>query len=285
MRAVLGISERLYGLLLYLYPQRFRAAYGQQMRQTFRDACGMAHRRSGVGGVLALWPPTLLDLLKSALEERAQRGEITMFKARLMTMAGPFTVLVGVLWLLAALGDFVFRISLQGREAFLGLITLPFFLSFIPLLFALLGIRLRFHLVAGGSGKLGLTVSVAGGVGVITSVLINILLSGMAPEAGPHLWVNYTAVFSVLSIRVGFILFGLDVSRNRLLPRWNWLPLLLGLTVVLSLPMEWFGVPAFLPTQWASPFLHFAISGVCWLLFGLTLLGRGQASQATAASF
>lgn len=284
MRAVLGFSERLYSLLLYLYPRRFRAAYGQQMRQTFRDACGVAHRRSGVGGVLALWPPTLLDLFRSALEERAQQGEIRMFKARLMTMAGPLTVLVGALWLLAALGDFVFRIGLQGNEAFLGLITLPFFLSFIPLLFALLGIRRHFHPIAGGLGRLGLLVSVAGGAGVLVSVLINILLSGLVPEAGPHLWVNYTAVFSIISIRVGFILFGLDVSRNRLLPRWNWLPLLLGLTVLLSLPMEWFGVPAFLPTQWASPFLHFAISGVCWLLFGLTLLGQGRTAQATAAS-
>ncbi len=284
MRAVLGFSERLYSLLLYLYPRRFRAAYGQQMRQTFRDACGVAHRRSGVGGVLALWPPTLLDLFRSALEERAQQGEIRMFKARLMTMAGPLTVLVGALWLLAALGDFVFRIGLQGNEAFLGLITLPFFLSFIPLLFALLGIRRHFHPIAGGLGRLGLLVSVAGGAGVLVSVLINILLSGLVPEAGPHLWVNYTAVFSIISIRVGFILFGLDVSRNRLLPRWNWLPMLLGLTVLLSLPLEWFGVPAFLPTQWASPFLHFAISGVCWLLFGLTLLGRGRTAQATAAS-
>lgn len=284
MRAVLGFSERLYSLLLYLYPRRFRAAYGQQMRQTFRDACGVAHRRSGVGGVLALWPPTLLDLFRSALEERAQQGEIRMFKARLMKMAGPLTVLVGALWLLAALGDFVFRIGLQGNEAFLGLITLPFFLSFIPLLFALLGIRRHFHPIAGGLGRLGLLVSVAGGAGVLVSVLINILLSGLVPEAGPHLWVNYTAVFSIISIRVGFILFGLDVSRNRLLPRWNWLPLLLGLTVLLSLPMEWFGVPAFLPTQWASPFLHFAISGVCWLLFGLTLLGQGRTAQATAAS-
>ena len=119
----------------------------------------------------------------------------------------------------------------------------------------------------------------------MVSVLINILLSGLAPEVGPHLWANYAAVFSVLSIRIGFILFGVDVLRYQLLPRWNWLPLLLGLTVLLSLPLEWFGVPAFLPVQWATPYLHFAVSGVCWLLFGLTMVGQGRAAQATAVGF
>lgn len=285
MRAVLWLSEWLYSALLYLYPRRFRAAYGQQMRQTFRDACRLAYRQKRVRGVLALWPPTLLDMLKSALEERAQQGEMTMFKARLVTLAGPLTMLVGILWLTACVGDFVFRLGAEGNEAFLGLVAIPFFLSFVPLLFAVIGIRLRFHLVAGSVGRIGLALSVAGGAGVMVSVLTNILLSGLVPEAGSHLWANYAAVFSVLSVRVGFILFGVDVQRYRLLPRWNLLPLLLGLTVVLSLPLEWFGVPAFLPAAWATPYLHFAVSGVCWLLFGMTMLGQGRATQAAAASF
>ncbi len=44
MRGGLLVSERLYGALLYLYPEKFRAAYGQQMRLTFRDACRVAYR-------------------------------------------------------------------------------------------------------------------------------------------------------------------------------------------------------------------------------------------------
>ena len=161
MRAVFRLSEWLYGVLLRLYPKRFRTAYGQQMRQTFRDACRVAYRQNGGGGVLALWLPTLLDLVKSALEERAQQGEITMFKARLVNMAGPLTMLVGVLWLLACVGDFMFRLGAEGNEAFLGLIAIPFFLSFVPLLFALIGIRWRFHQAAGSLGRIGLALSVA----------------------------------------------------------------------------------------------------------------------------
>src|SRR5262245_41357398 len=107
MRGELSFSERLYRALLYLYPKEFRAACSQQMRLTFRDACRVAYHQYGSVGLLALWLPTLLDLFKSALEERARRGEITMSKERLMTLSGPLTILVGLFWVLASIGEFV----------------------------------------------------------------------------------------------------------------------------------------------------------------------------------
>jgi hypothetical protein len=72
MREVILVSERLNEVLLSLYPKEFRAANGQQMRLTLRDACRAAYYQNGLGGLLALWLPTRLDLFKSALEERAQ---------------------------------------------------------------------------------------------------------------------------------------------------------------------------------------------------------------------
>jgi hypothetical protein len=78
MQGRLLFSEWLYKMLLNLYPKMFRAAYGQQMCLTFRDACRVAYKQGGAGGLLALWLPTLFDLLKSALEERARQGEIMM---------------------------------------------------------------------------------------------------------------------------------------------------------------------------------------------------------------
>ncbi len=206
-----------------------------------------------------------------------------MSKARLIAWAGPLTILVGALWLMSALGDLAFQTGLLGDEAFLGLVSIPFFLSFVPLLFALIGTRLRFHPSVGGLGRLGLALSVAGGAGVIVAVLVSLLLGGAAPEVAQGLWLNYAAALCVLSIRVGFILFGLDALRSRVLSRWNLLPLLLGLTVVLSLPMEWFGAPALLPTQWANPFLHFALTGVGWVLLGIAMLDQKRASRPAAA--
>lgn len=283
MRSELLLSERLYGALLYLYPKTFRAAYGQQMSQTFRDACRVAYHRKGLGGLVALWLPTLLDLLKSALEERARQGELAMSKARLITWASPLTILVGSMWVVTSIGDFLFQTGLASDEAFLVIWVIPFFFSFVPLLFALIGTRLRFHQAAGIPGRLGLGLSVAGCAGVIVSVLAHLLLSGLAPAVEQRTWVNYAALVCFLSIRIGYIMFGIDALRYRLLPRWNLLPLLVGSTLVLSFPFDWFGVPAFFPSQWATPFLHFAITGVCWVLLGIAMMDPRREPQPTAA--
>jgi hypothetical protein len=189
--------------------------------------------------------------------------------------------------LVMSMGDLVLRTGLASAEKFWDLFlafwSYPFFLSFVLLLFALIGTRLRFHQSAGVPGRLGLALSVAGCAGVIVSVLANILLSRVAPEVDQLTWVNYAALVCVLSIRIGYILFGVDALRYRLLPRWNLLPLLVGSTVVLSFALDWFGVPAFLPSQFATPFLHFAITGACWVLLGIAMTDQRREPQPTAA--
>jgi len=274
------VSERVYRALLCLYPEEFRAAYGRQMGLTFRDACRAAYRQDGRGGLLALWAHTLPDLFKTALEERARRGEISMSKERFMALAGPLTILVGAIWLGEMTGELLLRYSRVGGErewdVFLVLWSFAFLLSFIPLLFALLGIRLRYSPIASALGRLGLSLSVIGGAGVIASLLARLALGAVAPEpeAGAVPWVGYAAVFSFWSIWIGCLLFGVDAVRYRLLPRWNLLPGLLGATIVLSFGFEWFGVPAVLPMQWASPTLFISINGACLVLLGIAMLNR-----------
>ena len=280
----LRFSEWLYAALLHLYPKKFRAAYSQQMRLTFRDACQAAYHQNGIGGLLALWFPTLIDLFKSALEERARQGEIIMPRERLIALAGPLTFLVGAVWLVPYIGDLVLRIGPARPERFwdmfLAIWSLAFFVSFVPLLFALLGTRLRFHPSAGTLGRLGLALSMAGCAGLLGSILANLLLSGVAQQNGQPTWVNYAAVVGLLSLMIGYILFGLDALRYKLLPRWNVLPLLLGLTnVVFSLVLDWFGVPALLPLPWVTPFLHSAITGTCWVLMGIALMDPRREPQ------
>lgn len=207
-----------------------------------------------------------------------------MSKTRLIALAGPLTILVGSVWLVASLGDFVLRTGLSSDETFVAFWSIPFFLSFVPMLFALIGTRLRFQQSAGVMGRLGLALSVAGCAGVIVSVLAHLLLSGVAPEVEQRTWVNYAALVCFLSIRIGYILFGVDTLRYGLLPRWNLLPLLVGSTVMLSLPFGWFGVPSFLPVQWATPFLHFALTGACWVLLGIAMMDQRRGTQPTAAT-
>jgi hypothetical protein len=283
----LWVSERLYRALLYLYPKEFRAAYGRQMRLTFRDACRIAYQRYGAGGLLALWLPTLLDLFKSALEERARRGEISMSRERLIALAGPLTILVGAVWLAPVFGDFLLRFGPPRAERFwefiLGIWSFAYFFSFIPLLFALIGTQLHFHQAAGASGRLGLALSLAGCAGLTASTLAYQLSTRAPTQLEQVTWVNYVAWVGFVSLKIGYILFGVDALRNRLLPRWNVLPMLLGSTVVLSFTHDMFGVPALLPERLETPLLHFAITGACWVLLGIALMDHRREPQPTAA--
>jgi hypothetical protein len=289
MRGELLASERIYAALLSLYPAKFRAAYGRQMRLTFRDACQTAYHRNGTAGLLVLWLPTLLDLFKSALEERMRQGEITMSKSRLIALAGPLTILVGSIWLMEFIGNLLLQIGQIGEERFWDLFltfwAFAFILSFIPLLFALMGTRLRFHPSAGTPGRLGLALSVLGGAGVIASMLARLLLDTAAPEpeVGAVPWVGYAAVASFWIVWIGYTLFGIDALRYRLLPRWNLIPGLLGATILLSVGFEWFGVPAMLPLQWLNPSLFISINGICLVLLGIALMGERQKTQPKAA--
>jgi hypothetical protein len=148
-----------------------------------------------------------------------------------------------------------------------------------------MGTRLRFRASASTLGRLGLALSVAGGFGVIVSMLVNLLLSMVAPEpeVGAVPWVGYAAVASFWGVWIGYLLFGVDALRHRLLPRWNLLPVLLGATIVLSFGYEWFGVPALLPAQWANPSLFISINGACMVLLGIALMDQRRETEPSAA--
>jgi hypothetical protein len=286
MRGKFLVSEWLYAALLYLYPTEFRTAYDQQMRLTFRDACWAAYQRNGVGGLLALWLPTLLDLLKSALEERARQGEIIMLKERFIELAGPLTIIVGVLMMGGPIGDLVWLVEPSEPVWEFFHFSLPA-VSFVLMLPAFLATRLRYQENAGGLGRLGLILSVAGSGGMSSIVLASFLLSALQPVPLRLNWLNLVVAICALSILIGHILFGIDALRYKLFPRWNAMPLLVGLTIpVLSI----------LPTIIASALgldryhldvtivsLYSAITGVWWMLMGIAMMGQSREPQPAAA--
>jgi hypothetical protein len=285
MRVELPVSERLYRALLYLYPKKFRAAYGPQMRQTFRDACRFAYHLNGVGGVLALWVPTLFDLLKSALEEQARQGEITMSKERLMTLAGSLTIIVGFLWVLASIGEFVLLVGLGSPDSFWDVFWLyPVALSFILMIPAFIGTRLRFEAAAGGIGRLGLTLSVAGCVGMCIFLLVGFILGAFGIEQDT--WPNYVIAICFMTPMIGHILFGIDGLRYKLLPRWNVMPLLVGLPSILLIVPDLLidrSTPHQFELTLITTFLRFALTGACWVLLGIAIAGPRQGHEPAPA--
>lgn len=63
-------SSWCYTALLTLYPIEFRARFGREMAQVFRDCCSDQLRDGGVVGLGGFWLRTLLDLVVSVPRER-----------------------------------------------------------------------------------------------------------------------------------------------------------------------------------------------------------------------
>src|SRR5262245_34982641 len=101
--SILVLSDRLYRLLLALYPADHHREYGPHMAQVFRDVCRDAYQREGSWGVLGSWLPVLLDLAITALEEHRKVG-IQVSKSTLIRWSGPVLILGGVLFMIAGFG-------------------------------------------------------------------------------------------------------------------------------------------------------------------------------------
>jgi hypothetical protein len=69
-----GRAERVYALLLRLYPRGHRRDYSLLMRQTFRDEVRQVLATSGSLGI-AFWLEVLTDVVRSAWRERRSTGE------------------------------------------------------------------------------------------------------------------------------------------------------------------------------------------------------------------
>jgi hypothetical protein len=279
------LPERLYMVLLNLYPQEFRAIYGQQMRLTFRDACQAAYRQNGMRSLFVLWLPTLFDLFKSALEERARQGEMMMSKERSMTLAGPLTIIIGLLWMLASIGELVLLVRPSYVDTFWDVFWFfPVSVSFILMIPTFILIRRRYHEAASGIGKLGLTLNIVGCVGMIVFLFVGSILGAFGIEQ--ETWPNYVIAVCFLTPMIGHVLFGIDALTNKLLPRWNVTPLLVGLPSILLIIPDLLidrSTPHQFELTLITTSLRFALTGLCWVLMGMAMMDQRQESQPAAA--
>lgn len=74
MEDIVARSDRIYRLILHVYPRAFRDEYGAEMAQTMRDQVRDAwSERRGVG-VIGLWLKVLADTARSAFIEHLKQG-------------------------------------------------------------------------------------------------------------------------------------------------------------------------------------------------------------------
>jgi len=94
---LLALSNRVYYLLLYLYPARFRREYGYDMAQVFRDDVRGTLQEGGSLAVLDLWILALVDLVKTAVAEHF-REIFHMPIEKLTRWSGPAGAIGGLLY-------------------------------------------------------------------------------------------------------------------------------------------------------------------------------------------
>ncbi len=237
-----AFSISLYGMLLAAYPSGFRHEYGMHMAQVFRDCCLRSYRLGGLPGMLNLWILTLIDYTKSVLEEHLQRG-IHMSKSTFIRLSGWALVLGAVTfmvtWLISSRdvpeynpNNFLSKpIDLYLEYA--SAILLP--ATFLLLLVGMIGLYLRYRDDTNSFGKFGLIAGVLGGV---ISLGASIPLFTNGPDWSWTAWmVGFVLYF------LGLVVFGITAVRDKLLPRWNALPILTGIwfpiLIIVSSQMEW----------------------------------------------
>ena len=225
-----AFSISLYDTLLAAYPTRFRHAYGPHMAQVFRDCLLRSYRQAGLPGVLNLWTLTLIDYIKSVVGEHIQRG-IHMSKSTFIRMSGWSLVLGAITYMVAWLisirdvpeynpNNFLSRpidLYLEYATA----ILLP--VTFLLLLVGMIGLYLRYRDDANSFGKFGLIVGVLGG---LISLGAAIPLFSDGPEWSWTAWMVGTLLYFL-----GLVVFGIAAVRDKLLPRWNALPILTGIWI------------------------------------------------------
>ena len=121
---LLALSNRVYCILLHLYPVPFRREYGYHMAQVFRDDVRGTLQESGRLAVMDLWFLAFIDLLKTAVAEHI--WEIfNMPLEKLTRWSGPAGVMGGLLYAVGVAsiiyGAVPFTISLLVTVPLLGL--------------------------------------------------------------------------------------------------------------------------------------------------------------------
>jgi hypothetical protein len=270
-----SLSLRVYRTMLMAYPKKFREHYETQMVQVFRDSFREAYQDHGVPGVIDLWLHTFADLLVTAFIERMMERSQYMFSPKVILWGGVASVFSGMLWMMTGLAPSSEGASLE-----------------IALILGLGGLVSLYSRQAGQGGRLGLAGFTLGILGTVLA-LASLLIADVNPETNP-----VGAAPGVLILLLGLVTLGMGLAllgvvglRAKTLPRWQGLPLGLGLLSIIEGVILWlfFYVPM---SQGRNPFdpwppegysLHVAVLvslGLGWMGLGTMLATEAESKVA-----
>lgn len=229
---IISISISIFHRMLAFYPRHFRQEFGAQMSQVFRDCSLQAYRQSGAPGMIHLWVITLVDWLKTVIEEHLNRDtEMNRLKFVRLSgwslMAGPVVLFVG-LGEPAQYHDLISNVPAEpldpARISSLFLIIETALILFILLglvfiYFGFWGLRKHYQDKVRKIGRLSLRLlAISSGVSLLGAVfsLTRIELW----------WIIFITGFMLCFVSLA--IFGIAALREKPFTRWNALPLLTG---------------------------------------------------------
>lgn len=223
---VVSLSVRLYELLLVVYPRPFRTEYGPHMLQVFRDCTLRTHKEQGFVGMVSLWALTLLDWLRSVVEQHLEK-ETLVTRNSLIRLSG-WAMLVG-----GAASSLGLIFLILSEEYFLvvsavweAVLVVAFFYGPLGVGLGLLGLRARYGEDIGEGGKLAMLV---GAIGGIVLVLIGDVVQSLPNNLDDNgFWIFMVGLFLTFAT---LELYGLVALIRRPQERWN------GLAAVAGLPI------------------------------------------------
>ena len=295
-------SVWLYRRLLVAYPQSFRLRYGAQMVQVFRDCCREATTTDGNVGLLRYWLIALGDLIVSALAER-RREELHMTRTAWIRL-GSLSAIIGggIATIFAALDLTIDIAQLLDENSSLGLALFPVHIvswgaSALVLLYVLtlIGLQVRGASRTGVAGWIGITLAIVGmvisglGSGLTSVFLYSQADSCYSPlncnfyDPNRYLMMGYmVGLLGSIIFTIGIVVYGIVTLRRRVLPGYNWLPLIVGIIPLLTLAasviaMLVSGGSDYAGTQKVAIMLGVPTLAVdiAWILLGVALWPRG----------
>ena len=286
---LLILSTRLYQRLLSVYPFKFRQSYGGPMLQLFRDCSQRALYERGIVGLLTLLGQTLLDALKTAIEEHSQRG-VEMTKEKLTILSGWAFIVGGLSFFLGGLAGsrpeyHPSNFNSLGIDRIANEVTAPLiFTSLLLISLGLLGILARFGPISSKLGRFFLAFGAVNGlVAAGAWVLVTIGIPVITEENG---W--YLFMFCISAMFLGLGLWGIECLRQRYLARGNGFPLLASvwLPLIFLISGAYEAITGnWLPTPMNLDIVIFGVTSFSLVGLGYLLLTDSQAvSMISAAS-
>jgi len=267
---MLTTSERVYQLLLWLYPSDYRREYGADMMQLFRDLRRDALRERGAAGLIDLWMHVIIDFAVSILAEYRRHGA-SLSGTPFARSSGSLLMLVGCLFALGSIS----QLQPGSHYNFYGLYLLSFMAFLAALLLMPVGLLSFYALIApheGAAAKLFLRLATVGvPAGLLAAVGIGALV-----QLEDAAW--YAALIGVLAHLSGMFLFGIATNELRSRTGWRLLSIAIAVTpftIFFSSNADSVQGPLYID------FAALVLLGLSWFMFGrntrITVAGADNA--------